>query len=158
MEDKNYETYSKLVEELENMVTLKELYDEDSKAFSNIVEGIPFYDLTEDDIEDMLINKTEYKRYFDKYRGTVRSNAKKILFDSFISDNFSGLGYSKNDWSYLDYEPLSYWEDEFQVSKEIALKMKTAATDKYDLFYCVDRLKEISLDRLISKMQEKGLV
>ena len=109
------------IKKLENLVSLRDLYQDDFETWMAVIDGISSKYL---DSEEMSVTKSEYNRFLKEYKRIRATNPGQAILDSFL------IGISgevpDTDFEDLNEKPIEWWLKKFnEFPKEIAYMAKS---------------------------------
>ena len=111
------------IKELEKMISLKDLYDINVEAWAYVIQDVGTENLDFGIYSEIGMSRREYKSFLEEYRKIAKDNQKlNYLNDFMIGLNGIGADY---DYEFLDDQPIEFWIEEFGVTSEVAIMMKS---------------------------------
>lgn len=109
------------IKKLENLVSLRDLYQDDFETWMSVIDDVPSKYL---DSEEMSVTKSEYNRFLKEYKRIEAINPGQVILDSFLI-GISGEA-PDTDFEDLNEKPIEWWLKEFNAfSKEIGYMAKS---------------------------------
>ncbi len=109
------------IKKLENLVSLRDLYQDDFETWMSVIDDVPSKYL---DPEEMSVTKSEYNRFLKEYKRIRAINPGQVILDSFLIGISGEL--PDTDFEDLNEKPIEWWIEDFKgFPKEIAYMAKS---------------------------------
>ena len=109
------------IKKLENLVSLRDLYQDDFETWMSVIDDVPSKYL---DFEEMFVTKSEYNRFLEEYKRIRAINPGQVILDSFLIGISGEL--PDTDFEDLNEKPIEWWLKEFNAfPKEIGYMAKS---------------------------------
>lgn len=109
------------IKKLENLVSLRDLYQDDFETWMSVIDDVPSKYL---DSEEMSVTKSEYNRFLKEYKRIRAINPGQVILDSFLIGISGEL--PDTDFEDLNEKPIEWWLKEFNAfPKEIGYMAKS---------------------------------